>query len=53
MLIITLFVWAILSNSKEVIDTVEFYPPEDFNSLELALAYKGKVDNRDVISLLI
>lgn len=52
-LVIALLVWAIFGNSEEIIDTVEFYPPEGFNSLDLALAYKGKVDNRDVISLLI
>ena len=36
-----------------IIQTVEFYPPEDLNSLELAFAYKGKAEEKDVTSLLI
>ena len=35
------------------IETVEFYPPEGMNSVELALVGKTKIDNSDVTSLLI
>jgi hypothetical protein len=37
----------------KIVDTVEFYPPEGFNSLEVAYLYKGNVNSSDVLSLLI
>lgn len=36
-----------------MVETVEFYPPKGFNSLEVGFLYKGKAENQDVISLLI
>ncbi len=39
--------------NKKVIDPVEFYPPEDFNSVEVAYFYKGSVTNNDIVSLLV
>ena len=45
--------WFKYGKDKMVIPTVEFYPPDELNSLELAFAYKGKVENKDVTSLLI
>ena len=38
---------------RRVIDPIEFYPPDDYNSLEIAFLYKGSVTNEDVISLLV
>ncbi len=38
---------------RRVIDPIEFYPPDDYNSLEIAFLYKGNVTNEDVISLLV
>ncbi len=52
-LIISVFIWYIYGRDEQVIETVEFYPPEGFNSLEVGFLYKGKADNRDVTSLLI
>lgn len=52
-LLISIFLWFKFGRDDEVISTVEFYPPGDFNSLELAFLYKGKADNKDVTSLLI
>lgn len=52
-LIITLVLWYKFGRDNQVIETVEFYPPEGFNSLEVGFLYKGKADNKDVVSLLI
>lgn len=51
--IISLILWIIYGKDKKVVETVEFYPPEGFNSLEIAFLYKGKASNTDVTSLLI
>lgn len=50
---ISIFLWYKFGRDNQVIETVEFYPPEGFNSLEVGFLYKGKADNRDVVSLLI
>lgn len=51
--IITFFIWFFCGRDKKVIETIEFYPPEDLNSLEVGYFYKGKANSKDVISLLI
>ena len=51
--IIAYFIWRIYGKDEHVIEIVEFYPPEGFNSLEVGFLYKGKAENQDVISLLI
>jgi len=45
--------WIKYGQDNPVIETVEFYPPEDYNSAEVGFLYKGYADNKDVISLLI
>lgn len=52
-LIISAILWFIYGRDDKVVETVEFYPPEDFNSLEVGFLYKGKADNIDVTSLII
>lgn len=52
-LCISLLLWARFGKDDEVIETVEFYPPEGFNSLEIGFLYKGDATNKDVTSLLI
>ncbi len=52
-LLISFYLWCKFGKDDKVIETVEFYPPEDFNSLEVGFLYKGYADNRDVTSLLI
>ena len=37
----------------QIIETVEFYPPENKNSLDVGYLYKGIADEEDVTSLLI
>ncbi len=45
--------WAKYGKDDEVIETVEFYPPEGYNSAEVGFLYNGSVDTKAVISLLI
>lgn len=52
-LIICFFLWKKYGKDDQVVETVEFYPPEGFNSLDVAYAYKGNANQNDVISLLI
>ena len=37
----------------QIIESVEFYPPENKNSLDVGYLYKGTADDQDVTSLLI
>ena len=50
---IAYLLWNKFGKDKRVIETIEFYPPQGFNSAEVGFLYKGKVENEDVISLLI
>lgn len=52
-LAISFILWRQYGKDEQVIETVEFYPPEGFNSLEVGFLYKGKVENKDITSLLI
>lgn len=52
-LLITLFLWYKHGRDDKTIDTVEFYPPEGLNSLDVGCIYKGKAEKKDVVSLLI
>ena len=52
-LILCILMWVKYGKDDPVIETVEFYPPEGLNSLEVAFLYKGTVDNNDVVSLLV
>lgn len=51
--LLAVFLWARFGNDEKVIETVEFYPPEGFNSAEVGFLYKGKATPNDAISLLI
>lgn len=52
-LIISYMIWKEYGKDEQVVETVEFYPPEGLNSLEVGQLYKGKADKEDVVSLLI
>ena len=45
--------WAKYGKDEQVIETVEFYPPEGYNSAEVGFLYNGSVDTKGIISLLI
>ena len=51
--IISFILWFKYGKDEKPIETVEFYPPEGFNSAEVGFLYKGKAESKDVISLLI
>lgn len=50
---ITILLWFKYNKNDKVIETVEFYPPDELNSLDVGFLYKGKTENKDVTSLLI
>ena len=52
-LIIAGILWFLKGRDETPVETVEFYPPEGFNSLEIGYLYKGKADKKDVTSLLV
>lgn len=52
-LIIGFFLWFKYGKDDQVVETVEFYPPNGFNSLEVAYLHKGKAESNDITSLLI
>lgn len=45
--------WWIYGRDDPVVETVEFHAPDGMNSLDVAFAYKGEVDNSDVVSLVV
>jgi len=51
--IILLILWSKYGKDNPIVETVEFYPPEGCNSLDVAYLYKGYAKNEDVVSLLI
>ena len=52
-LMIVFGMWFVYGRDERVIDPVEFYPPQGYNSAETGFLYKGKADTQDVVSLLI
>ena len=50
---ISIFLWYKYGRDEQVVETVEFYPPEGLNSLDVGFLYKGKAENKDITSLLI
>lgn len=52
-LVVSISLWYVFGRDDEVIETIEFYPPEGLNSLDVGFLYKGKAENKDVTSLLI
>ena len=52
-LVISILLWNIFGRDDQIIETIEFYPHEGLNSLDVGFLYKGKAENKDVTSLLI
>ena len=50
---ISILLWYKFGRDNQLIETVEFYPPAGFNSLEIGFLYKGQANTQDVTSLLI
>lgn len=51
--IIAFFQWEKYGKDEKPVETIEFNPPDNMNSLDVAYAYKGKANSNDVVSLLI
>ena len=47
------FIWRKYGESNEIIETIEYYPPDGYNSAEVSFLYKGATDKEDIVSLLI
>lgn len=45
--------WRKYGKDEQVIEAVEFYPPEGYNSAEIGYLYEGRASNESIISLLI
>lgn len=45
--------WTKYGKDEQVVETVEFYPPEGYNSAEIGFLYNGSADTKGIISLLI
>lgn len=45
--------WWLYGRDDPVVETVEFYPPGGLNSVETAFVYKGSVDSKDAVSLIV
>lgn len=51
--LVAYILWTKYGKDDTVVETVEFYPPEGYNSAEVGFLYEGSADNQSVISLLI
>ncbi len=51
--VIAFYWWVKYGKDEKPVETVEFYPPENYSSLEIGFLYRGQLDSKDVISLLI
>lgn len=52
-LIISFLLWKKFGKDDQVVETVEFYPPQGFNSAEVGFLYHGAATSEGVVSLLI
>lgn len=48
-----IFLWWKFGRDDPVVETVEFHAPDGLNSVDLAFAYKGHLQNTDVVSLIV
>ena len=51
--IIAFVLWFKYGRDEKEVETVEFYPPDNLNSVDIGYYYKGKSSRQDAISLLI
>lgn len=51
--VIGVIIWYVFGRDEKVVEMVEFYPPEGFNSAEIEFLYKGKCTNQGVVSMLL
>lgn len=51
--IVAFLLWFVFGRDDQVVETVEFYPPDGLNSVELAFAYRGYASSKDVVSMIV
>lgn len=51
--ILSYIIWRLFGRDKDVIETVEFYPPEGYNSTRVGFLYSGVSSDQDVVSLIV
>lgn len=51
--IVGFVIWIKYRKENTVLETVEFYPPDGLDSLEIGFIYKGRLKRKDITSLLI
>lgn len=47
------FMWRKYGESNNVVEMIEYYPPDGYNSAEVSFLYKGATEKEDIVSLLI
>lgn len=52
-IIVAFSFWWMFGRDDPVVETVEFYPPDDLNSVEMAFVYNGTSASKDVVSLIV
>ncbi len=52
-IIIAFVIWYKFGRDDKLVETVEFYPPSEYNSAEIAYLFKGNVTSKEIVSLLI
>ena len=52
-LAVSYILWKKYGKDDIVVDQVEFYPPNDLNSVDIAFCYNGSVNSKDIVSLII
>lgn len=52
-IVVAIILWKRYGKDEKPVETVEFYPPEGFNSLDVGYFYDGRVKNNHIISLLV
>lgn len=52
-MLLAFVLWWVLGRDDKVVKTMQCYPPDGMNSVEMMLAYRGEVKSKEVISLLL
>ena len=52
-LLIIILMWFKFGKDTKAVEVLEFYPPDNLNSAEIAYFYNGKISSKDITSLLV
>ncbi|MDR0852566.1 MAG: DUF2207 domain-containing protein [Clostridiales Family XIII bacterium] len=51
--VIIFLLWIFIGRDKKPVQTVEFYPPDDLNPAEIGYLIDGKVDDKDLLAMIL